>query len=228
MKEGHPLARLRRSRHLLVPALLAWLRGHWVRLACLLTGRRFRAGKMLRIYGPLILSGPGRVEFGESCLIISNAIKPVCIRTLSPEAVVRLGDHAGLNGTSIQCVERVEIGDWSNIADAYITDTPAHAIARNRRALSVHDVAAAPVEIGRNVWVSVQVVILHGVHIGENSVIGACSLIRHDVPANVFGAGNPFRVIRPIDAPPGDNPLGDARPTDTLASAPQPSDAPPS
>jgi len=192
-------ARLRQAPYLFLPALAAWLRGWWYRITLPALGKRFRAGPMLRVYGPLILSGPGRVEFGRDCLIISNAIKPVCIRTLTPNAVVSLGDHAGLNGTSIQCVQSIEIGDLSNIADAYITDSAGHTLTRDRRRRSIIDLPAQPVTIARNVWVSVQVVILAGVRIGEDSVIGACSLVRSDVPAGVFAAGNPLRVIRTLD-----------------------------
>ena len=191
--------RLRKSPHLLIPGSFAWLKGWWYRIVFLLHGKAFRAGPFFRVYGTLRVTGPGQVRFGRNCLIISDAIKPVCIRTLAPEAEVVMDDHAGLNGTSIQCVERVEIGAWSNIADAYITDTAAHTLSRDRRLKDVKEADAAPVRIGRNVWISVQVVVLHGVSIGDNSVIGACSLVRHDVPANVFGAGIPFRVIRPID-----------------------------
>ncbi|HJU08614.1 MAG TPA: acyltransferase [Rhodanobacteraceae bacterium] len=191
--------RIAESPHLLLPGVFAWLRGWWCRILFFCQGKDFRAGPMLRVYGPLFLTGPGRVRFGRDCLVISNAIKPVCIRTLAPGAEVRLGDHAGLNGTSIQCVQRVEIGEWSNIADAYITDTAAHTLSRRRRQQDVRAAAAAPVQIGRNVWISVQVVVLHGVTIGDNSVIGACSLLRENVPADVFGAGNPFRVIRSVD-----------------------------
>jgi len=191
--------RLAQNPYLLIPGAFAWLRGWWYRILFRLQGKRFSAGPMLRVYGPMRITGPGIVRLGRNCLVISDAIKPVCVRTLSPEAEVILGDHAGLNGTSIQCVRRVEIGDWSNIADAYITDTAAHTLSRHRRQQGVLDAASAPVRIGRNVWISVQVVVLHGVAIGENSVIGACSLVRADVPANVFGAGNPFRIIRPID-----------------------------
>jgi acetyltransferase-like isoleucine patch superfamily enzyme len=192
-------ARLGKNPHLLLPAGIAWLRGWWYRIVFFLQGRHFRAGPLFRVYGPLRVTGPGRVRFGRNCLIISDAIKPVCIRTLAPDALVTMDDHAGLNGTSIQCVQRVEIGEWSNIADAYITDTAAHTLSKQRRRQDVSAAHAAPVRIGRNVWISVQVVVLHGVSIGDNSVIGACSLIRKDVPADVFGAGNPFKVIRSID-----------------------------
>jgi acetyltransferase-like isoleucine patch superfamily enzyme len=191
--------RLIESPHLLIPALRAWLKGWWYRIVFRLQGKKFRAGPLFRVYGTMRVTGPGAVRFGRSCLIISDAIKPVCIRTLTPEAEVVLDDHVGLNGTSIQCVERVEIGAWSNVADAYITDTAAHTLSPDRRQKNVLEARSAPVLIGRNVWISVQVVVLHGVTIGENSVIGACSLVRHDVPSNVFGAGNPFRVIRSID-----------------------------
>lgn len=191
--------RLNQTPHLVIPAGFAWLRGWWYRLVFRLQGKRFNAGPLFRVYGPLRVTGPGVVRFGRNCLVISDAIKPVCIRTLAAGAEVVLGDNAGLNGTSIQCVQRVEIGEWANIADAYITDTAAHTLSRRRRQQGVDEAGVGQVRIGRNVWISVQVVVLHGVSIGENSVIGACSLLRHDVPANIFGAGNPFRIIHAIE-----------------------------
>jgi acetyltransferase-like isoleucine patch superfamily enzyme len=190
--------RLRQNPSLLLPAGFAWLRGWWYRIKFALLGVRFRAGPYFRVYGPLYVSGPGRVEFGKNVIVISNAIKPVCIRTLTRAATVSLADHAGLNGTSIQCVKRVAIGTLSNIADAYITDTAAHTLGPQRRMEDVGSAAAHPVTIGSNVWVSVSVVILDGVHIGDNAVVGACSLVRKDVPPNVFVAGNPLQIIRSI------------------------------
>ena len=191
--------RIQREPHLLIPAFIAWLRGWYYKILFRLLFRDFKAGPMFRVYGSLVLSGPGKVRMGPNCIIISNAIKPVCIRTLTRSAVFSMGSNAGLNGTSIQCANEIEIGDNSNIADAYITDSPAHSIRQNRREESIVDSPSYPVRIGRNVWISVQVVILHGVEIGDNSVIGACSLIRETVPSNVFMAGNPLRLIRRID-----------------------------
>ena len=185
--------------HLVLPAFFAWLRGWWYRVKFKMQLKKFSAGPYFRVYGPLVVSGPGRVEFGDNCLIISNAIKPVCIRTLASNAKVKLGDSAGLNGTSIQCVKNIYIGDLSNIADAYITDTTAHSLSKNRREYTTEQVKTEPVNIGKNVWVSVQVVILHGVNVGDNSVIGACSLVRKDVPSNVFAAGNPLKIIKTIE-----------------------------
>lgn len=55
-----------------------------------------------------------------------------------------------------------------------------------------------PVTIGNNVWVGGSVTITPGVSIGDNSIIGAGSLVTRDVPAGVVAVGNPCRVIRPI------------------------------
>ena len=195
----HIFHRLHRNPGLAIPATIAWLNGLRYRILFFISGKKFYSGRFLRVYGKLYISGPGSVRFGDNCLVISNAIRPVCIRTLTRNAEVLLGNSAGLNGTSIQCAKSVTVGNLSNIADAYITDTPAHSIDKNRRELSINDIPAYTTRIGDNVWISVQTVILHGVSIGDNSVIGACSLVRKAVPANVFAAGNPLKILRNIE-----------------------------
>lgn len=59
--------------------------------------------------------------------------------------------------------------------------------------------SGAPVSIGNDVWVGGRAIILPGVAIGARSVIGAGSIVTKDVPAGVFAAGNPCRVIHTID-----------------------------
>lgn len=59
-------------------------------------------------------------------------------------------------------------------------------------------VTAAPIKIGRNVWIGAAVTIIGGVSIGENAVVGAGSVVTKDVPPDTFSAGNPARVIRSI------------------------------
>lgn len=54
------------------------------------------------------------------------------------------------------------------------------------------------VYIEKNAWIGSNVTILPGVHIGENSVIGAGSIVTKDIPANVVAVGNPCRILRQI------------------------------
>lgn len=58
---------------------------------------------------------------------------------------------------------------------------------------------AKPITIGEDVWVGGSAVICPGVTIGDRSVIGAGSVVTKDIPADVFAAGNPCRVIRTIE-----------------------------
>ncbi|WP_182346237.1 sugar O-acetyltransferase [Tomitella gaofuii] len=59
--------------------------------------------------------------------------------------------------------------------------------------------SAAPVTIGDGVWLGAGVIVCPGVRIGQDSVIGAGSVVTRDVPARVFAAGNPCRVIRSLE-----------------------------
>jgi len=56
-----------------------------------------------------------------------------------------------------------------------------------------------PVRIGNDVWIGSNVVILPGVNIGDNSVIGAGSVVTQDIPENVVAVGNPCHVLRKIN-----------------------------
>lgn len=58
--------------------------------------------------------------------------------------------------------------------------------------------AAQPVRVGNNVWFGGHVSVLPGVTIGDNSVIGAGSVVTRDIPANVLAWGNPCRAVREI------------------------------
>ncbi|MCD8045079.1 MAG: sugar O-acetyltransferase [Clostridiales bacterium] len=56
-----------------------------------------------------------------------------------------------------------------------------------------------PIHIGRNCWLGAGVIVMPGVSIGENTVIGAGSVVTKDIPANVVAMGNPCRVMREIN-----------------------------
>ncbi len=58
--------------------------------------------------------------------------------------------------------------------------------------------AARPITIGNNVWLGGGVIVLPGVSIGDDSVIGAGSVVTKDVPAGVVTVGSPARVVRTL------------------------------
>ena len=59
-------------------------------------------------------------------------------------------------------------------------------------------IEAEPVHIGKNVWITSRCTILGGIRIGDNSTIGAGSVVTQNIPANCLAAGNPARVIKKI------------------------------
>lgn len=102
---------------------------------------------------------------------------------------------ANYNCTIID-VAKVVIGDNCQMApnvSIYTAGHPVHPVARN----SAYEYGIE-VTIGDNVWIGGNTVILPGVHIGSNTVIGAGSVVTHDIPDWVVAAGNPCKVIRKI------------------------------
>lgn len=192
------IKRLKKQPYLLLPGFLAYLRGIYYRVKFSLLLKKIKIGPHFRVYGRLIITGPGSVTFGKDCFILSQMTKTVCITTQLPRSEVIIGNHVGFNGTSIVCFDEVKIDDFSNIADAYITDSSAHPLSPDRRLYTASDIPAEKVHIGKNVWISTHVVILKGVHIGENSVVAAFSLVRKSLPADTLAGGIPAKPIKEL------------------------------
>ena len=57
----------------------------------------------------------------------------------------------------------------------------------------------SPISIGSNVWIGGGCIINPGISIGSNCVIGSGSVVTHNIPDNVVAAGNPCRILRPVD-----------------------------
>lgn len=90
---------------------------------------------------------------------------------------------------------RVQIGDHTLFGPAVQVYTATHPMNAVRRRTQEF---GKPITIGSDVWVGGSVVICPGVTVGSRSVIGAGSVVTRDIPAGVFAAGNPCRVIREI------------------------------
>ncbi len=91
----------------------------------------------------------------------------------------------------------IYIGDYTMIGPNVTIDTAGHPILPELRE-KVQYQYNIPVHIGCNCWIGANVCILPGVSIGNNTVIGAGSLVTKDIPANVVAYGLPCRVVREI------------------------------
>ncbi len=90
----------------------------------------------------------------------------------------------------------IYIGDYTMIGPNVTVATAGHPILPELREQAYQ--YNSPVHIGRNCWIGAGALILPGVTIGDNTVIGAGSVVTKDIPANVVAVGNPCRVLRPI------------------------------
>lgn len=90
----------------------------------------------------------------------------------------------------------IYVGDYTMIAPNVTIATAGHPILPELREKIYQ--FNLPVHIGRNCWIGAGAIILPGVTIGDNTVIGAGSVVTKDIPANVVAVGNPCRVLREI------------------------------
>jgi len=110
------------------------------------------------------------------------------------------GDNVFFNyNATILDGARITIGDNTIVAPNAQIYASTHPIAAAQRAGGeVLGCEAKPVSIGKNCWLGGGVMVLPGVTIGDNAVIGTGSVVVKDIPSNVVAAGNPCRVIRAI------------------------------
>jgi maltose O-acetyltransferase len=109
---------------------------------------------------------------------------------------IHLGERVFFNFNCVVLdVCPVRIGDFTLFGPGAQILTPLHPMNAELRRREEY---GAPIEIGSDVWVGAGALILPGVTIGDRAVIGAGSVVTRDIPAGVFAAGNPCRVIREI------------------------------
>lgn len=112
-------------------------------------------------------------------------------------ANIHLGERVFFNFNCVVLdVAEVRIGDFTLFGPSVQIYTAMHPMDAAERRLHEY---AKPIAIGSDVWVGGAAVICPGVTIGSRSVIGAGSVVTRDIPEGVFAAGNPCRVIRPVD-----------------------------
>lgn len=156
---------------------------------------------------PIITLAEGsRIQIGARCVLCSDSRAtalgvnhPVVLRrTMRPGAEIVIGEDTGLSGASICAAIQVKIGAHCLLgANVTIADTDFHARAAHIRHYDTRreHIVAKPVHTCNNVFLGTGVIVLKGVAIGDNAIVGAGSVVTRDVPANVIAAGNPALVV---------------------------------
>lgn len=140
-----------------------------------------------------------KIIIGSNCTFNSSKrsnligiYSPCMISTIKRDAIIEIGKNCGFSGTIIGCAKYIRLGDNVRCgANTMITDTDWHTD-------DIRTGKDKEIIIEDNVWLGYGVKVLKGVHIGKNSLIGACSIVTRDIPANVIAAGNPCKIIKEL------------------------------
>ena len=139
------------------------------------------------------------IIIGDNCRFNSSTtsnligINHKCIMsTNTKNAILKIGEGCGFSGATIGCFESITLGNNVRCgANVLITDSDWH--------LDDPRVGKSkPIVIEDNVWLGYGVVVMKGVRIGENTVIGINSIVIKDIPKNVIAAGTPCKVIKQL------------------------------
>ena len=131
-------------------------------------------------------------EIGEDCYIEP----PLHANWAGRHVHFGKGVYANFNLTLVDDTH-IYVGDYTMLGPNVVLATAGHPILPELRPLAYQ--YNMPIHIGKNCWLGAGVVVLPGVTIGDNTVIGAGSIVTKDIPANVVAVGNPCRVLREIN-----------------------------
>ena len=136
--------------------------------------------------------GHSAIRIGDGAQLDRGVVLLISGESRGTEKIV-IGRSAYLKlATMIDASERIEIGANAMIGPfCYITDHD-HVIG------SADDLVSQPTRIGERCWIGAHVTILKGVTIGDDSVVGAGSVVAKSLPPRVVAVGNPARVLREI------------------------------
>ena len=156
-----------------------------------------------QIRGRVLVKNKGKFLIGRYFRLNSSPFpNPIgggdrtCIQILSNSDLI-IGDNFKATNVNITCGSRIEIRDNVMLgAGVCIFDTDFHPIQPFWRNENVNEKAKTKrILIENNVFVGTRSLILKGVHIGENSVVGAGSVVTKSIPPNEIWAGNPAKKV---------------------------------
>jgi len=149
------------------------------------------------------------IKIGNNVSLNSSSVRTTAsslyarirLRTFGGGAKIIIGDGVGLNGTAITARSKtIKIGDGTMIApNVTIVDSDFHALwPPESRLINPAPERDEDVSIGKNVWIGMNSIILKGVLIGDNAIIGAGSVVATDIPPDCIACGNPARAIKQL------------------------------
>jgi acetyltransferase-like isoleucine patch superfamily enzyme len=142
------------------------------------------------------------IIIGDNCLFNSakNSVrvglqKRCTFVTLRKKSEIVIGKNSGGSGVILLAAIKITIGNNVMIgAHSMIIDNDFHHSDPNKRHQNI-DIPARPIIIEDNVFIGTNCMILKGITIGENSVIGANSVVINSIPKNSIAIGNPCKVV---------------------------------
>jgi acetyltransferase-like isoleucine patch superfamily enzyme len=139
------------------------------------------------------------VSIGDHVTIVATSDNRVRLSVWADRQVsgqIQIGDYGIIcPGVRVSSASKIHIGDNCMLASGvYLTDSDWHDI-YNRIAFGKTD----PIHIADNVWLGDSVIVCKGVSIGENSIIGAGSVVVNSIPSDCIAAGNPATVVKHLD-----------------------------
>jgi acetyltransferase-like isoleucine patch superfamily enzyme len=175
---------------------LAIFWGGYYRYKYRLLGKKVIIGRRFRVYGRgLDIRGPGTVIFGDDCTVITYNRARTTPYTHSPDAIIHFADRVMIASSRFGCMKKIEVGYGAGLSETRIMDTDFHQVEVSDTLRYNTDGIAKPVSIGANVWLCPNSMVLKGVTIGDNTVIGAGAVVYENMPSNVVAIGNPARVV---------------------------------
>lgn len=131
-------------------------------------------------------------EIGEGCYIEP----PLHANWGGKHAHFGKNVYANFNLTMVDDTH-IYVGDYTMFGPNVTVATAGHPILPELREKGYQ--YNAPVHIGKNCWIGAGVLIMPGITIGDNVVVGAGSVVTKDIPSNVVAVGNPCRVLREVN-----------------------------
>lgn len=152
-----------------------------------------KRGKRCVVFGSPVVDATD-MQVGDDFKVWSG-LRPTLI---SGWGKIRFGDRCFVNtGSTIIAVEEIVVGDDVAFAnEVYVMDSDSHGVeGRPHR--------QAPIHVGDGCWIGARAMILPGVTLGKRVLVAAGAVVTKDVPDDCLVAGNPARVVRELNYPPG-------------------------